>query len=116
MLKQLKIENFTVFPKADLQFASGLNIFLGENGCGKSHLLKLLYAISSENTSQGKKPNAQKPSKEILERSYAEKLRNVFRVDALDKLLYLTTRIILFITDSVDSRESNCLPQRGRFI
>ncbi len=86
MLKQLKIENFTVFPKADLQFASGLNVIVGENGCGKSHLLKLLYAISFENTSQGKRPNAQEPNKEILERRYAEKLRGVFHIDDLSYL------------------------------
>ncbi|MCK5896101.1 MAG: AAA family ATPase, partial [Cocleimonas sp.] len=86
MLKQLKIENFTVFSKADLQFSSGLNVMVGENGCGKSHLLKLLYAISSENTSQGKKPNAQKPTKEILEHRYVEKIGNVFHA-SLDQLV-----------------------------
>ncbi len=94
MLKQLKIENFTVFPKADLKFASGLNVIVGENGCGKSHLLKLLYAISFENTSQGSRPNAQEPNKEILKRRYAEKLRGVFHIHDLsylsvkDKVVY----------------------------
>ncbi len=89
MLKQLKIENFTVFPKANLKFASGLNVIVGENGCGKSHLLKLLYAISFENTFQGRKPNAQKPNKEILKRRYAEKIRNVFHSSSIGKLTRL---------------------------
>jgi DNA repair ATPase RecN len=36
MLKQMTLKNFTVFPEANLQFASGLNVILGENGCGKT--------------------------------------------------------------------------------
>lgn len=45
MLKTLKLENFTVFPKAELEFSPGLNVIVGENGTGKSHLLKLGYAV-----------------------------------------------------------------------
>jgi len=44
MLKSLHIENFTVFPKADFIFGKNLNVIIGENGAGKSHLLKLAYA------------------------------------------------------------------------
>lgn len=43
MLNKLHIENFTVFRKADLEFSSGLNVITGDNGSGKSHLLKLGY-------------------------------------------------------------------------
>ncbi len=93
MLKQLKIDNFTLFPEADLQFASGLNVIVGENGCGKSHLLKLLYAISFENTSQEKKPNVQEANKEILEHHYAEKIRNVFHSSSIEKLARLEKSI-----------------------
>ncbi|HFC92463.1 MAG TPA: ATP-binding cassette domain-containing protein [Leucothrix mucor] len=107
MLKQLKIENFTVFPKADLKFASGLNVIVGENGCGKSHLLKLLYAISFENTLQGKKLNAQKPSKEMLELIYAEKLRNVFHINHLEELVrYEKSPQIDIIVEADDDGEA----------
>ncbi|RYD38072.1 MAG: ATP-binding protein, partial [Verrucomicrobiaceae bacterium] len=44
MLQSLHIENLTVFPKADLTFGKNLNIFIGENGLGKTHLLKAIYA------------------------------------------------------------------------
>jgi len=44
-IKAISIENFTVFDKEDLAFSDGLNIVVGENGTGKSHLLKLLYAL-----------------------------------------------------------------------
>ena len=45
MIKVIKIKNFTCFSKANLNFTKGLNIFIGENASGKSHLLKLGYVI-----------------------------------------------------------------------
>src|SRR5579872_4272125 len=44
-LTKLEIRNFTVFEKADFSFAPGINVFIGENGTGKSHVLKALYAM-----------------------------------------------------------------------
>lgn len=44
MLKHLQLQRFTAFEQADLQFSPGLNVLIGENGTGKTHLLKLLYA------------------------------------------------------------------------
>ena len=40
----LYLNNFTVFKTLNIEFSKGLNIFIGENGTGKTHLLKLLYA------------------------------------------------------------------------
>jgi len=44
-IKSISIENFTVFKSETLDFSDGLNIVVGENGTGKSHLLKLLYSL-----------------------------------------------------------------------
>ncbi len=44
MLKTLKMANFTVFPEAELEFGKNLNIIIGENGTGKTHILKAAYA------------------------------------------------------------------------
>jgi len=38
----LKLQNFTAFRDAEFKFNSGINVFVGENGTGKTHLLKLL--------------------------------------------------------------------------
>ncbi len=44
-IKSISIENFTVFKNELLDFSDGLDIVVGENGTGKSHLLKLLYSL-----------------------------------------------------------------------
>ena len=44
-IKSISIENFTVFKSETLEFSDGLNVVVGENGTGKSHLLKLLYSL-----------------------------------------------------------------------
>lgn len=43
-ITKIKLKNFTVFNKLDLDFSSGVNIFVGENGCGKTHLMKVIYS------------------------------------------------------------------------
>jgi len=45
MLKRLYVRNFTVFAEADFAFSPGLNVIVGANGTGKSHVLKLGYAV-----------------------------------------------------------------------
>ena len=45
MLKRLVVERFTVFESADLEFSSGINVFIGANGTGKIHLMKLAYSM-----------------------------------------------------------------------
>lgn len=44
IIKKIKLENYTVFENHAINFDPGVNIFVGENGCGKTHLLKALYS------------------------------------------------------------------------
>lgn len=44
-ITELQIRNFTVFKQVDLKFAAGINVFIGENGTGKSHVLKAIYTL-----------------------------------------------------------------------
>ncbi|MDY6992229.1 MAG: AAA family ATPase [Pseudomonadota bacterium] len=73
MLKSLKIKNFTLFSNNDLEFVPGLNVIMGDNATGKSHLLKLLYTISSTLDKSTEK-------KEFA-RVLTDKLNKVFRQD-----------------------------------
>ena len=43
-LKKIKFENYTVFKNQQIEFSPGINIFIGENGTGKTHILKALYS------------------------------------------------------------------------
>jgi predicted ATP-binding protein involved in virulence len=45
MLKRLHLKNFTVFADANFEFSPGLNVLVGTNGTGKSHVLKVGYAV-----------------------------------------------------------------------
>ena len=45
MLKSLDIKNLTAFGEASLTFSPHLNVIIGENGSGKSHVLKAMYAV-----------------------------------------------------------------------
>lgn len=43
-LTKIELTNVTVFEKLKMEFTPGLNVFVGENGMGKTHVMKLLYA------------------------------------------------------------------------
>ena len=43
-IKSVSLKNFTVFDNLQCDVVSGINIFVGENGTGKTHLLKAVYA------------------------------------------------------------------------
>jgi len=42
-IKSIEIKNFTVFHNMKCDFSPGINVFIGENGTGKTHLLKLMF-------------------------------------------------------------------------
>ena len=43
-LTRIETENFTVFEDITIPFSKGLNVLVGENGMGKTHIMKLAYA------------------------------------------------------------------------
>jgi predicted ATPase len=86
MLKTLNIKNFTVFPKADFSFGKNLNIIIGENGSGKSHILKVAYCAIAVSAKGAKDSLSDVPTKSFLAIAIADKLRNVFKPDELGRL------------------------------
>ena len=86
MLKRMRLKNLTVFGEADLRFSSGLNVIIGENGCGKSHLLKTAYAVIAASAEEGRKSNVGRPTKTALQTVYAKKLMSVLRPKHLGRL------------------------------
>ncbi|MBW9159003.1 AAA family ATPase [Clostridium tagluense] len=47
-IEKINLKNITVFEKLDITFSQGINILIGENGTGKTHIMKILYAISQD--------------------------------------------------------------------
>jgi len=45
MIDQIKIENFTAFKGLHVDFSPKINVIIGENGTGKTHILKAAYAL-----------------------------------------------------------------------
>lgn len=43
-IEKINVKNFTVFENLETDFCKGINILIGENGTGKTHLMKMLYA------------------------------------------------------------------------
>jgi hypothetical protein len=43
--QHLSLKNFTAFREAEFEFVPGVNVFVGENGTGKTHVMKAMYAM-----------------------------------------------------------------------
>jgi len=84
MLKTLNIKNLTVFPEADFEFSPGLNVIIGENGTGKTHLLKLGYLFSNAWHDLVKDQSA--VSEQKIQSYFSERLRHLFKPDKIGSL------------------------------
>lgn len=77
ILASAKLKRFGLFTDETFEFSPGINVIIGRNGSGKTHLLKLLYTLVREcgtNSMVESDPFAEK-----LERRLARKLAGVFR-------------------------------------
>ena len=49
------LKNFTVFEEISIKFCDGINVFVGENGTGKTHLMKAMYCFKYDELQQKRK-------------------------------------------------------------
>jgi len=54
MLEKAQFQNLTTVPNAIWKFSSGINVIVGENGLGKSHVLKAIYSMLKVQAQIGK--------------------------------------------------------------
>lgn len=85
MIESLRLKDFTVFKDAAFEFAPGLNVVVGENGTGKTHVLKLAYSIAYV-CARGERESGPAPTDSYLSSAIAKKLMAVFRPDELGRL------------------------------
>jgi energy-coupling factor transporter ATP-binding protein EcfA2 len=91
MIKSIDIRGFTLFESAKLQFAPGINVIIGSNGTGKSHLLKICYTAARWSQEMALRTAKQgRPDKATMQKELGGKLVRVFRPDQLGRL---TSRI-----------------------
>lgn len=45
MITHLELKNFTAFTELTIDFSPKINVIIGENGNGKTQLLKSVYAL-----------------------------------------------------------------------
>lgn len=62
-ISSVKIQRFTVFDESFIKFSPGINVIIGENATGKTHLLKGIYALCK---------NLNKPSMTSLGYDFSE--------------------------------------------
>lgn len=86
-LKKLTSKNFTVFEDESFSFSDQLNVVVGANGTGKTHLLKLVYSILCSIADPSNPTSDPKPTKRYLQRTLASKLQAVFNPDHLGRLI-----------------------------
>jgi len=84
MISGMRVKNFAVFEDASFAFSPGLNVILGENGTGKSLLMKLAYSCAWTSAAIGK---GDRKTKDELQKSLADKIKNVCLPDSLGRLV-----------------------------
>jgi predicted ATPase len=87
MLNRMTIRNLTVFSRADLEYARHLNVIVGENGSGKTHLLKIAYTLLAVSAEERRKLTPGPTPKSVLQIHIADKLVKVFRPEQLGHLV-----------------------------
>ena len=85
-LKTVTLKNFRCFESLTLNLHPRLTVIVGENGTGKTHVLKLLYAILAATNEELRRNDNPRIIKSSLQHQYAQKLQNVFKAESLGKL------------------------------
>lgn len=88
MLKRLTLDNFTVFEHAEFEFGM-LNVIHGENGTGKTHVLKAAYAAMNAAIEGDFDPYASGHGHVVkaVGATFAQEFLGVFKVRALSELV-----------------------------
>ncbi|MDP3859779.1 MAG: AAA family ATPase [Stagnimonas sp.] len=81
------MSNFTVFTKATFEFSPQLNVIVGDNGAGKSHVLKLGYSLAACSYSASEGSSSGPTTKDEMQKMLAEKLLRTMRPDFLGRLV-----------------------------
>ncbi len=89
MIRELAVRGFTVFPEQEkFEFVPGINVVVGGNDSGKSHLLKLCYSLAKWSSGGGRKSLPEKWAEELRLRNDLMRVfssRNLSGLTALNR-------------------------------
>lgn len=88
MIGSLHVKGFTVFKDAKFTFSPGLNVIIGENGTGKTQLLKLVYTLLATSHEMSRRPTSGEAARAAFEVHVGDRLFAVFRTEALGHLVH----------------------------
>lgn len=102
MIKEFQVQNFGCIDSIRVENLKGINLIVGPNSCGKSTLLKALYAAkrSAELFQRGK-------NDESYQRLLHKKLRWTFQVDSLQSLIKRDASLSANVQFKADKTEVN---------
>lgn len=84
MVNSISLKGFTGFTDNSFSFTNGINVFIGKNGTGKTHVLKCLaFTMQAHHEFQAK----QTTSKEQFEYILAENMIHYFKPDSIGNLV-----------------------------
>lgn len=76
-IQRLHLAEFSAFEEAELEFCPGINVIIGANSTGKSHLMKVLY--TGHHIAEWALASNTPPSNEVFTSQLKEKLAGVFK-------------------------------------
>lgn len=114
MITRIELHNITAFEKLNAEFSPGLNVLIGENGTGKTHLMKFLYSALAIADSKENKTIQQKLEENFLPDSVGRLVRRArgrnkggFVVRRSDEGVERSLKVTITSLDSVSSLEPN---------
>lgn len=75
MITKFKVKDFTAFSELQLHFNQGINVLIGENGTGKTHVMKAIYAACCVVDKRN-------------DRTFDQKLKSVFQPLSIGRLVH----------------------------
>ena len=118
-ITRLSLKNYTAFKELDASFSNGINVFIGDNGTGKTHLLKALFAfcecdktpytLSTNNREITENPDSSisKSTVPFVHDSFIDKLARYFLADDVRMLYHDSQYEPSFIIKYNDYQDDN---------
>lgn len=86
-IKRLRLENFTSFRNVEMDFSPGINVIIGENGTGKTHLLKGMYGFLKGLSHPSVEKNETGYTLNTTSYRLEKLLKGIFKVEELSELI-----------------------------